>query len=135
MMMAEVLIVNNPSDRYWIELLRQAALNLGGTLMSLDQQHAEDAAWAGFDLIILDASAVDDLTLTVERIREANRSARIIVVSHAPHWKQARETILVGGTSYGRKEDNLPALMGILQDSLSRTPPVRRDWQAERRAG
>jgi hypothetical protein len=120
--MAKVLLVNDKGVRYWTDLLRQAVLKLGGTLTLLDQRDVKDKAWGGFDLIILDASIVDDLTLTIQAIRSSDRLARIVVVSPTPHWKQARETLLIGGTDYVQKVDDEAELLGLLQDSLSRVP-------------
>jgi DNA-binding NarL/FixJ family response regulator len=120
--MAKVLFVNNRGGRSWTNLLRQAVLNLGGTLTLLDQQEVKDNACVGFDLIILDAGVVNDLALIIRTIRSSNPLARIVVVSPTPHWKQARETLLVGGSDYVRKADDEAALLGFLQDSLSKVP-------------
>ena len=125
--MAKVLLVNGQSGRYWIDLLRRSVLDLGGTLTVLEQRDAKEEMLADFDLIILDASAVDDLALTIRTIRSIHPLLRIVVVSPTPHWKQARESLVAGGTDYVRKVEDQAALLSILQESLARAPSARRD--------
>jgi DNA-binding NarL/FixJ family response regulator len=123
--MAEVLLLNGQSGRYWIDLLQRAVRNLGGTLIVLDWRDARPEAWAGHDLIILDASVVGDLASTIRTIRAFDPLVRIVVVSPTPHWKQARETLVAGGTDYVKKAEDETELVGILRESLARAPSAR----------
>ena len=109
--MAKVLLVNDKGVRYWTDLLRQAVLKLGGTLTLLDQQDVKDKAWGGFDLIILDASMVDDLTLTIQAIRSSDRLARIehlfLLMNNTPESRMAAKELAVR-LGYKARILNLP---------------------------
>jgi len=118
--MKQVVFIDSQNDHHWIETLRQAVTELGRSLVFLDwRQMATLSCW-NYDLTILDASTDVDLISIIGCILTCNPLARIVVISSAPHWKQARETLLAGATDYVKKEDDRSAVLGVLERNLAK---------------
>jgi DNA-binding response OmpR family regulator len=114
MAMTGVCFVNGQGDRQWVEALRQAVESLGKSFVPIDRAHLENKI-QDCELIILDAGAIgDDLGTFVKDIRTSNAQARIVVVSSAPHWKEARQILLAGATDYVRKTNDSETMIDIL---------------------
>ncbi len=121
--MTGVCFINGQGDRQWIEALRQAVHSLGEPFVPMDHRHLPEKLLE-CDLIILDAGAIgDDLSSLVRQIRLSDTRVRVVVVSAAPHWKEARQILLAGATDYVRKENDKEAILGILRGNV---PTLRR---------
>jgi len=113
-----VCFINGHGDRQWIESLRQAVNSLGKPFVAMDHRHLKDKLQK-CELILIDAGAIgDDLSSVVRCIRASNSQVRIVVVSAAPHWKEARQILLAGATDYVRKENDREAILGILRGDI-----------------
>ena len=121
MAMANMLLVNGSADHPWIELLRRVVFNLGKSLTVIDQQRWKEVPLQDYELIVLDASAVANPTSMIHEIRSWDPRARILVVTPAPHWKQARETLLAGAIDYVRKIED----KAMIESFLRRLPLQR----------
>jgi DNA-binding NarL/FixJ family response regulator len=131
--MAQMLLVNGKSNRYWINLLRRAAFSLGFSLASIDYRHIEGVSFQNYELIVLDLSVVVNPTVIIRLIHSHNPLARIIVVSSTPHWKQAKEALLAGATDYTKHVDDEAAILDTLQDNLIRKPAIQHNQVYSRR--
>lgn len=124
--MNKILFVAGPNDRHWIQALRQSALDMNKFLVLMDYCQMEEVSYRDYELIVLDASITVDLVRVIMNIRASDPRARVVVVSSAPHWKQARETLLAGAIDYVRKMDTQAAILDFLRDNLSKTMPARK---------
>ncbi len=104
--MEDVFFIIGQSDHQWVKNLRLIGHNLGKSSVLVSHENFPNI-YQDCELFILDTGAVaDDLISIIKRIRSSNAKARIVVVSPAPHWKEARETLLAGASDYRRKIDD-----------------------------
>jgi DNA-binding response OmpR family regulator len=116
--MTRVYLIKGQGDQRWVESLRKAVNSLGMSFLSVDHRVLYGNLQEG-DLIILDAGAVrDDLGSIVRHIRATNPQIRIVVVSSAPHWREARQTLLAGATDYVRKANDQNGILDILHGKV-----------------
>jgi DNA-binding response OmpR family regulator len=114
--MGNILFINGQTDRNWINSLKKAVDSLGYSLKTVDHKRLPKIT-QNYELVILDAGAIGnvDLTPIILSMRKSEPNARIVVVSSAPYWKEATETLLAGATDYIRKSDDQLALMDLLK--------------------
>ena len=123
---AKVLLLDGRDASHWSRALDRAVSKLDGTLEVFDVSSARSVSWQDYDLLILDAGAIQDLPSTISQIRLQDPEARVVVFSPAPTWKQAREVMLAGAADYARKSLDKAYILSTLQKNLARRAP---SWQ------
>ena len=121
-----ILLLNGRSDHYWLEVLQRAASALDRVLEIVSEAKMEHIPWRDYDLIILNAGVISDLLSTISWIRSQNSGARVVVLSPAPTWEQAREVMLVGAIDYAPKSLDREYILSTLKKNLVRRAP---SWQ------
>lgn len=83
----------------------------------------EPMFWFGVDLVILDAAAFDNLGQTISDLRGAYLSAKVLVFSSLPDWRQAREALLAGAIDYLPKSLDRKQAPVKLREALEKRAP------------
>ena len=120
---ARVLLINDAHDHYWYEILKAAIAPLGMLQIGLAEDIAQLARPGSFDLLIVDAAAVENVPLLLGRLRARQPDARIIVATASPTWRRAREAFQAGASDYIRKSLDLHEIRAALQNALETTLP------------
>lgn len=114
------LLINGGYDRYWQEVLGQALAPLGSLQVSRENDALALVQLGSYDLLIIDATAVESVPLLLERIRCQWPEARIIIATASPTWVQAREAFQAGAIDYIRKSLDREELRSTIQAGLDR---------------
>jgi DNA-binding NarL/FixJ family response regulator len=122
------LLLDGRDDHHWLRALQEAASALDRALEVVSEAEREHIRWRDYDLIILDAGVVSDLVSTIHWIHLQDSGARVVVLSSAPTWKQAREVMLAGAMDYARKSLNREHILSTLKRNLTGRAP---SWQRQ----
>ena len=123
-MSIKFLLVSQPGDSAWPQVLSQALAPLG-TLEVVSK--VEAAEWIAQHqcrtIVIIDATAVgEDVPTLVSHLRHRCPESRIVVATASPTWRHARDAFRTGAVDYIRKswdgEELLTAIREILGESL-----------------
>lgn len=76
-----------------------------------------------YDLIIVDASVVEDVFELVADIRSRKLNTRIVVLSASPTWKRARDAFYAGATDYVGITLNEEKLRAAFRAALHKSVP------------
>jgi DNA-binding NarL/FixJ family response regulator len=104
-----ILLISHSSNYIWQNCL-QRAVKPWGLIDSTTHWDILHLDLTKYVLIVLEAIAQEDITNFIERIRDANPDAKIVVFSAAPHWEEAKKVLLAGASDYiepSLDEDNL----------------------------
>jgi DNA-binding NarL/FixJ family response regulator len=100
------LLVGEIMETRWPLVLEQALSTLGKLkVVSEDRTHHE-LSQNNYNVIIIDAGAVQDAASLVARVRDIQPASRIIVATASPTWQRAREMLKAGASDYIRKSQN-----------------------------
>lgn len=118
-MKEEFLLITGADGHYWYPILQEALAQFGTLhIGSLDAPGAGSRD-GRYSLIIVDASASDDLAHAVARLRTEQPSARTVVVTISPTWRRAREAFQAGAVEYIRKSISLRELRTTFERILT----------------
>jgi DNA-binding NtrC family response regulator len=117
------LLINESSDHYWHEVLERTLTSIGTLQISTGEDANVLEQLDRFDLIIVDATAVENMPLFVARIRSQRPEARIVVATASPTWTRAREAFQSGAIDYIRKSLDREELLGAVQAALNKILP------------
>ena len=120
MRLKRLLLLDGQDDHHWLRALMGAASALDRALEVASEAEREHIPWRDYDLIILDAGVVSDLVSTIHWIHLQDSEARVVVLSSAPTWKQAREVMLAGAIDYTRKSLDREHILSTLKRNLTR---------------
>jgi DNA-binding NtrC family response regulator len=112
------------SDQTWSRLLSEALASLGELQTVTEQEAVGVIAKAPYELVIIDALAVNRVALLVSRIRAQQPAIRIVIGTASPTWRRAREAFLAGAADYIQKIYNKDELLSELLASLAKAPPA-----------
>lgn len=111
------LLIGAP-NRPWRKTL-QAAVKPLGELDAYDEADSYTKEYKRkYDLIIIDATEIDHPEEWVARLRGQSPSVRVVVVTDAPTWQQARAAFLAGAMEYASKPFEKDKLSILLSDVL-----------------
>jgi DNA-binding response OmpR family regulator len=120
---ARFLLINGTRERRWCQVLEEVLAPLG-TLRAGEEKNAlELVLQQSYDVVIVDATGVKDVSLMVSRIRAQRPDARIVVATASPTWRRAREVFYAGAIDYIRKSLNKEEVLSVFQAALTKTPP------------
>ncbi len=126
-MARSILVVSNRPDSAWLQMVSDALQSLGKLQVASEQEASVRIKVQGYDLMIVDATAVSsDIATLVARLREDRPDVPIVVVTASPTWQRARRVFLAGATDYIRRsfdgERILASCQEILEGSHSHLP-------------
>ena len=122
-MTVALLLVGGELDTPWAVVLQRAVSSLGELHAVPEEEALRTVADARYDIIIVDASAVDNAVLLVSRLRAHRPQSRIVVVTASPTWQRAREALRAGAADYFRKSLDEGELCSRIQAVLDAPPP------------
>lgn len=99
----KILHIGSPADAAWVEILRDALLPLGQMESTSDPEICLHDQQTHYDLIIIDAAALNDVQPLVNTLHRQLPNIPIVVVTTSPTWQRARRWLLAGATEYMRK--------------------------------
>jgi DNA-binding NarL/FixJ family response regulator len=117
-----MVLIGAKEDGYWSCLLRDALSSLG----TLDLVPAEDANARSidhkYDIVTVDATYVKNVEKFVSSLRREKPDRKIVVITAAPTWQQARAAFAAGAIDYLPKTLPKRDLLRFYKD-ISRKPP------------
>lgn len=126
-----MLIASNADENYWIPILEKAPLPLGSIKYCKVSKVLKHISGQKHELIILDATNINDTPELVTSIRRIFPEARIIVATSSPTWKLAREVFYAGAIDFVRKTTDQEAILTAIENALKKTPPKTIPWRSK----
>jgi len=94
------LLIGENIQTPWIALLQEVLSTVGRLSMVAEKESLTAIMHNCYDLIIIDARVVDNITQLLSHIRTQQSDARIIVTTASPTWTRAREALQAGADDY-----------------------------------
>lgn len=99
-MNTNLLVVSNQRETDWLAILREF-LGTSGTLHIVSEAGAiGEISRTHYDLIVIDATTVQEPAKLVSHLRGQRRDARIVVLTISPTWQEARDVLRAGAIDY-----------------------------------
>lgn len=121
------LLIGKSDDTSWPNLLEDALISLGKLRIATEKEARRAFFEDDYDMIIIDAGAIDDLEGLTSRIRAQRPEVRVVVVTEAPEWEYARDALQAGAADYLRKSRDVKELKANIEAVL-RYPAPRRPY-------
>jgi DNA-binding NtrC family response regulator len=119
-----ILLISNNEESHWFRVVVNLLISLG-KLDVLHQRHAmESISRQNYDLIVIDARAVDNDALVVSRIHVTQPDSRIVVITPTPTWRRARCVLLSGAMDYIGITMSEREFLAVFKDVLTITPQL-----------
>lgn len=115
------LIVGDNPDSSWTATVREALAPLGESETFTASEAESPMASLDYQMIIIDAGAVEEVTSLIQQMRQQSSSVLIIVATAAPTWQTAKEVFMTGANDYIRKSLDPSSLRTTLKDILYRS--------------
>ena len=115
----QVLLVGASHPTYWQNALRQAIAMDHGLQAKTREELLEQLPVPYPDLYIIDAAYVEDVTGTVQAIREHDADGRVLVVGSARDAQAVRDVLVAGAADYVRRPLSRAALLKMVDRALS----------------
>ena len=112
------LLIGEKMETRWPLVLERALSSLGKLAVVSEESAGQLLAKNLYDVIIVDAGAVQDTLDLVSRLRTGQPHAQIIVATASPTWQRAREILQAGATDYIRKSQDEKKLLSDIQTTL-----------------
>jgi DNA-binding NtrC family response regulator len=119
---ARFLLINGSRDD-WHVVLEEALAPLGALQIEKEENVLKCVQLDGYDLLIIDATVVENVPALVVRIRAHYPGARIIVTTASPTWRRAREAFQTGVIDYIRKSLDRDEMRSAVQTALDKKLP------------
>ena len=118
------LLIGEKMETRWPLVLERALSSLGKLAVVSEEGAGQLLAKNLYDVIIVDAGAVQDTPDLVSRLRTGQPQAQIIVATASPTWQRARESLQAGATDYIRKSQDEKKLLSDIQTTLEHRPSL-----------
>jgi DNA-binding NarL/FixJ family response regulator len=118
-----LLVGSNPNSA-WAGILREGLQPYGDLTIVEAPELSELPAITEYDLIVIDAGAIEDLASLLAEVRREKPSIPIVVVTTSPTWQRARQVFMLGATDYIRKTMDPDALSTTFEEILSKKAPA-----------
>lgn len=115
-----MLLISSPQERHWHRLVKEALSPLGELDITSEKDWQEHIRRQSYALIIIDASLAINPVYIVRQLRISQPEARIVVMTDAPSWKQARELFYAGAADYLLKLSSPQELLAAFRAVLDR---------------
>ena len=103
-MQATFLLIGDREGSPWSQVLARALAPIGELQIVSERKAVQHILQHSYDIVIVDATVVDDVPLLVSRLRAQQPRARIVVATTLPTWRRAREAFQVGVMDYSYAE-------------------------------
>jgi DNA-binding NarL/FixJ family response regulator len=102
-MKAKVLLVGCVNEDPWFQLLSEAIACWGTLEVVSESQAIGCAEQKHYKLVIVDATAVNDVALFITGMRAQLPETKFVVITASPSWQQARIVFQTGAVDYIHK--------------------------------
>ncbi len=99
-MQATFLLISHREKSTWPQYLAEVLVSLGVPRLISEDEIDADMALTNYDLIIVDATTVENIDRLIFRILARNPQVRIVVVTLTPSWREARAVLRSGAVDY-----------------------------------
>jgi CheY-like chemotaxis protein len=124
LMKHKFLLIGEKAESQWPLVLERALSSLGKLQILSEQEVLQTVVQSYYDILIIDAGAVNDAVRLVSLLRAQQPEARIVVATASPTWQRAREILQAGAADYIHKsldEKQLQSeIRAVLETPLSR---------------
>lgn len=118
-----ILLINGSSDDHWHTLIERIADAHGDLTIGAEAAVPGLLSEARYAVIIIDASAVEQVSPLIRRLRALQSYARIIVATASPSWQGARAAFLAGAFDYIVKSHGYDDLASVVAAAIDAPPP------------
>lgn len=118
------LLIGRKTETQWPLVLQQALSSLGKLHTVPEGESVEAVIQRHYDVIIIDAGAVSDVSLLTSRLRAQRPEARVVVATASPTWRRARQALQAGAADYIRKSLDEKELRSKIEAVLELPPPL-----------
>ncbi len=123
---ASILLINDGNESTWSATLRESLVAFGRLKIIKDEEAATEIQRAHYDLIIVDATTVQEPVKLVSRLHAYSTSIRFVVTSVTPTWQEAREVFRAGAVDYVRRSIDKEELLSVIQNAFDLSAPTRK---------
>ncbi len=97
----KIVILSNNDESPWLTAVNHALIPLGNTTIWTEKDALKQFRRTKFDLLLIDASSVDnDIASLVQLLHLENEWVPIVVATTSPTWRRARDILLAGASDY-----------------------------------
>jgi len=115
------LLIGSKPGSSWAATVREELRPLGELETVPDSEALAQISKADYQMIIIDAGAVEDMASLISDLRKVASSVPIVVATASPTWQSAKEVFMTGADDYIRKSLDASALGTTLREILSRS--------------
>jgi DNA-binding response OmpR family regulator len=112
------LLIGYKPDEQWPLLLQEALTPLGKLRIIQENEVMRIVSHTNYDLIIIDAGVVSEITLLLSRLRASRPKCRVLVVTASPSWQAAREALKAGAIDYVNRSFDINDLRSKIRTAL-----------------
>lgn len=117
------LLVGQETETGWPLALQQAVAPLGKLDIVPEGKAVQAIIQRRYDLVILDAGHVRDVSGLTSCLRTRQPGLRVVVATTSPTWQRAREALKAGAVDYIRKSLDIEELGAKIEAVLKLPPP------------
>jgi DNA-binding NtrC family response regulator len=107
----------------WLRVLDKAVSDLGSLNVVSEDQAVESVLRDRYDVVVIDAGAIDDAWKLTSRLRTSRPETRVVVATLSRTWRRARQAMHAGASDYIYKTTNTGRLRSTLEEVVSCPPP------------
>ena len=120
--MAYFLVVSNGQQDHWHTVVAEVLSSIGRLDSVQQEMGVKRVKEMSYDLVIIDATTVQNTDLLIRRILAQQPQTRVVVVTASPTWQLARASFLAGAIDYILKSPNKDEMMMAIKNALSKPP-------------
>ena len=113
------LLISDNTKTQWTLIVKATLSSLGNLHITAPGKAIEVVAKQSYDVILIDARAVNDTIALITRLQEQRPDARIIVATASPTWQNARQVLKAGAVDYIQKSLLDGELQACIQAALA----------------
>jgi len=118
------LLITDPHDSSWQYWLEQALMPLGQLRVVQADYAVSQIAEEEYNIVIVDATAIEEVELLASRLRATRPDCRIVVMTASPTWQRARAAFEAGAIDYIPKSFNKDKLLDTFKQILQKPLPA-----------
>lgn len=118
------LLIGAGAETRWPQVLKDALSPLGELHILSEAEAVRIVGEREYDVVLIDAGAVQDVIRLIARLRAQRPRARIVVVTASPTWQQSREIFRAGAADYIRKSLDKRKLRAQMEAVLQMGRPL-----------
>lgn len=94
------LIITNQPKSIWVNKLKKSIASLGILHVTSEGSLADEIEHHNYDMVLIDSSAVTEVTDLIQIVQRSSSSMPIMVASHARSWRRTRDALRSGASDY-----------------------------------